>query len=154
MVCPSTLRLSELSGGWVLGSVSFLEVTVAAGQVQRGEGTVSLLCLGVWGAGLAGDAPPRRKVGGALPIWVGGQPCALPSDREHGSTLGSGAPSGQLCPRVCGDGCSLCARQSQGLEQLCLCTTAQQLHRGGDVFACCWTCGQLALTHMLLVPRY
>lgn len=79
MVCPSTLRLSELSGGWVLGSVSFLEVTVAAGQVQRGEGTVSLLCLGVWGAGLAGDAPPRRKVGGALPIWWAGSrvPCPL-----------------------------------------------------------------------------
>lgn len=108
MVCPSTLGLSELSGGWVLGSVSFLEVTVEACQVQRGEGTVSLLCLGGWGVGLAGDAPQQRKVGGALPIWVGGQPCALPSDRGNMALLWApGPPLASFVPVCAGYGCSL-----------------------------------------------
>lgn len=51
MVCPSTLGLSELPGGWVLGSISFLEVNVEACQVQRGEGTIS---LGGWAAAEGG----------------------------------------------------------------------------------------------------
>lgn len=52
--------------------------------------------------GLAGDAPQRRKVGGALAIWVGGQPCALPSDRGNMALLRApGPPLASFVP-VCG----------------------------------------------------
>lgn len=107
MVGPSTLGLSGLSGGWVLGSVSFLEVTVEACQVQRGEGTVSLLCLAGWGAGLAGEAPQRRKVGGALAIWVAGSRVPCPLTEETWLYSGLRVPLWPALSPCAGYGCSL-----------------------------------------------
>lgn len=67
-------------------------------QVQRGEGTISHLCLGEWGVGLAGDMAAAVEGGRGRSICVG-VPCPL---RECGSTLGPRAPLCQLHHCVCG----------------------------------------------------
>lgn len=81
VVCPSILWLQGLSGGWVLGSVSLPEVTVEACQVQRGKGTISLLCLGGWGVAQAGDVAASEEGGRGRCHLRGWQRCDLPSDR-------------------------------------------------------------------------
>lgn len=137
-------------------------------QVQRGEGTISHLCLGGWGVGLAGDMAAAAEGGRGRSIGVG-VPCPL---RECGSTLGP-RPPGPLVPasslRVRDMGVhSFCPSVTKGSEHLCLCTTAQQLTEavksssaGGPVGSCpspiccwhCWYCWYYQYCHQHLTAR-
>lgn len=73
-------------------------------QVQRGEGTISHLCLGGWGVGLAGDMAAAAEGGRGWPFHLCGLMAVCPALclRECGLTLGPWAPLGQLRHCACG----------------------------------------------------
>lgn len=82
-------------------------------------------------------------MGGAVATCVGSSGVTCP--QTEGTWLHSGlSPLAQLCDRVCRVWVFVLFFPSvtMGSEQLCLCTTAELLHGGPEVFVGVWTLGR------------